>query len=269
MGIFSTVPTKSALKKAIKKGRVFVNGKEASTAIQIRGNEIITLHAPAPISSGKQLVMPLEVLYEDDDLAVIHKPAGILVSGNHFRTISNALEQNLNQSAKLDAVRPQPVHRLDYPTTGVLLVGKTSSSITALNSLFEQQQVSKTYLAITIGDMPLQGSLTTPIHTKKAHSDYTVLKTVPSARFGKLNLVSLSPKTGRRHQLRIHLAGLGNPILGDQHYGQTPLILKGKGLYLHAFSLELPHPITGKRMVFKKDLLPKFHSIFPKDQESL
>ena len=264
IGIFNTIPSRSALKKAIKKGRVFVDGNPATTGILIKGNEVITLKKPStPSGSGKQLILPLNVIFEDEHLAVIYKPAGILVSGNSFKTISNALEQNLIQSSRTDAVRPYPVHRLDYPTTGALLIGKTSSSIAALNKMFEEKRVSKTYLAITIGPMIPKGSVTNKIALKEAHSDYEVLRTVYSRRFGRLNLVSLSPKTGRRHQLRIHLASLGNPILGDQQYGRAPLILKGKGLYLHALSLELMHPFTREKLHIKTKLPSKFDAIFP------
>ena len=151
-------------------------------------------------------------------MAAIHKPAGILVSGNSFKTIAAALPQNLNPSSLLDAALPQPAHRLDYATTGVLLVGKTNTSIRALNKLFEDKAIHKTYYAVTIGAMPTKGEITSPIDGKASNSKYSVKKTVPSERFGQLNLVKLEPKTGRRHQLRKHLLHIGNPILGDATY---------------------------------------------------
>jgi 23S rRNA pseudouridine1911/1915/1917 synthase len=199
---------------------------------------------------------------EDAYLAILHKPAGILVSGNGFKTIANALPQNLQQSNLPDATKPQPVHRLDYATTGILLVGKTSSSIRALNELFEDKKVEKTYYAVTIGTMNKEGIITSEVDGKECQSNYEVLKSVSSERFGKLNLVKLDPKTGRRHQLRKHLASIGNPILGDKEYGIEPLILNGKGLYLHAFSLKFTHPFT-KEEVYLKDALPeRFQKIF-------
>ena len=136
-----------------------------------------------------------------------------------------------------DATTPQPVHRLDYATTGILLVGKTNNSIRALNKLFEDKTIKKTYYAITIGKMyQKNGVVTSNINGKTAKSYYKVIQTVESKRFEKLNLVELSPATGRRHQLRIHLSEIGNPILSDKTYGTEPLILKGKGMYLHAYS---------------------------------
>lgn len=193
---------------------------------------------------------------------MIHKPAGILVSGNRFKTIANALAQNIQRSMLPNATTPQPVHRLDYATTGLLLVGKTSSSIRALNGLFEDKAIKKTYYAVTIGEMNPRGKITSAIDGKKAQSTYTVSKSVPSKRFGKLNLVKLKPKTGRRHQLRKQLSGIGNPILGDTAYGIENLILNGKGLYLHAYSLQFIHPFTNKKVYFRDEFPQRFKKIF-------
>lgn len=195
---------------------------------------------------------------------MIHKPAGILVSGNSFKTIANALVQNIKQSNLPDATKPQPVHRLDYATTGILLVGKTSGSIRTLNRLFEDKKIEKTYYAVTIGDMNVNGNISSEIDGKTSESRYTVLESVSSKRFGKLNLVKLKPKTGRRHQLRKHLSSIGLPILGDVVYGIDNLILSGKGLYLHAYSLNFIHPITNKQVYLKDELPIKFHKIFKK-----
>lgn len=153
------------------------------------------------------------------------------MSGNSFKTIAHALAQNIKPSTLADAAKPQPVHRLDYATTGILLVGKTSSSIRSLNKMFEDKNVEKTYYAVTIGQMNNEGKITSEIDCKQAQSYYKLIASVTSKRFGKLNLVKLSPKTGRRHQLRKHLSSIGNPILGDADYGTENLILKGKGLY--------------------------------------
>lgn len=201
---------------------------------------------------------------------MIHKPAGILVSGNSFKTIANALAQNIQPSTLLDATKPQPVHRLDYATTGVLLVGKTSSSIRALNKMFEDKKVEKTYYAVAIGEMNDRGNITSEIEGKKSKSKYKLLESVSSKRFGKLNLVKLKPQTGRRHQLRKHLSSIDNPILGDAAYGIENLILNGKGLYLHAYSLGFIHPFTKKQVYVKDELPQKFLKIFiPKIVESL
>ena len=263
VGIFNTIPTKSGIKKAIKKKLIFINDCIATTAQFMLGGEKITLYQSEISSDFKRLVFDLEVIFEDDYLAIINKPAGVLASGNKFKTIDNALQQNLQKSTQLDAVRPRPSHRLDYPTTGLLLVGKTSASILALNKLFENKEILKTYFAITIGIMKASGSIQIPIDKKVAVTDYVVLESVKSDRFTVLNLVKLSPKTGRRHQLRKHVSALGNPILGDKEYGKEGFILNGKGLYLHAGILEFTHPFTMQKMRIEKELPNKFKKIIP------
>lgn len=195
---------------------------------------------------------------------MIHKPAGILVSGNSFKTIANALAQNIKGSNLPDATTPQAVYRLDYATTGILLVGKTSSSIRALNKMFENKEVKKTYYAVTIGEMNYRGKITSEVDGKKSQSNYTLCESVPSERFGKLNLVLLEPQTGRRHQLRKHLSNIGNPILGDKEYGIENLILNGKGLYLHAYSIKFIHPFTNEEVHLEDEFPKRFKKIFIK-----
>ncbi|WP_317172507.1 RluA family pseudouridine synthase [Olleya marilimosa] len=210
----------------------------------------------------KNFVFKLDVLFEDEYLAAIHKPAGLLVNGNSFKTIANALTQNITRSTLSDVTKPQPVHRLDFPTTGILLIGKTSSSIRALNTLFKNRAIKKTYYAVTIGVMQPEGIITTIVDGKTSKSKYKVLQTVDSVRFKKLNLVQLEPFTGRRHQLRKHLSGIGNPILGDKDYGFENLILNGKGLYLHAYSLQFTHPFTNENLYLKDELPKRFKKLF-------
>ncbi|WP_375558883.1 RluA family pseudouridine synthase [Bernardetia sp. OM2101] len=250
----------------MKKNYITVNDKPATTATFITGGEMIVLSIPKDENKGKskrELIFPLKVLFEDEYLAVIHKPAGILVSGNAFKTIANALPQNLKPSTLEDATIPQPVHRLDYGTTGVLLVGKTASSIRALNKLFEDKEIEKMYYAITIGKMKeLEGIINTEVDEKESKSDYKIIKSVKSERFDFLNLVKLKPQTGRRHQLRKHLASIGNPILGDREYGKEGLILNGKGIYLHACRLEFVHPFTKETIFIKSELPHKFLKLF-------
>ena len=264
VGIFKTLPTKSGVKKAIKKKLISINGDIATTALFILGEEKVILFESEDSSNFKRLQLTLDVIFEDDYLAIINKPAGILVSGNKFKTISNALDQNLIKSRQLDAVKAKPIHRLDYPTTGLLLIGKTNASIIALNKLFEYKQIKKTYFAITIGQMEVSGIINTLIDNKNSETHYEVLKTVVSKRFEYLNLVKLSPKTGRRHQLRKHMLSLGNPILGDKEYCNEKLILNGKGMYLHAGILEFIHPFTKQQIKIKKDFSNKFKKIFTK-----
>lgn len=246
----------------MKKDYITVNGIIATSATYITGDETICLSIPENSIPKTKLVFKLNVLFEDDYLAVIHKPAGILVSGNTFKTIVNALPQNLKWSTLQDATKPQPVHRLDYPTTGLLLIGKTSSSIRELNKLFEDKKIKKAYYATTIGAMQPKGKITSDIDGKKSLSNYKVRASVISKRFGALNLVKLKPKTGRKHQLRKHLTSIGNPILGDKDYAIEPFVLKGKGLYLHAYALKFTHPFTNKKLSIKDELPERFKKIF-------
>ncbi|WP_430426511.1 RluA family pseudouridine synthase [Maribacter litoralis] len=263
VGVFQQIATKSALKKALKKSLITVNGQIASSATVIKGGERIEYQFTSDQRTKTRLVLKLDVVYEDEYLAVINKPAGILVSGNGFKTVTNALVQNLNPSKAADAVSPQPVHRLDYATTGLLLVGKTSSVITELNRLFEFKKIAKEYTAVTIGAMQPEGSIELKIDDKPACSTFKVMASVASERFSFLNLVALSPHTGRRHQLRKHLLSIGHPILGDATYYLDGLQLKGKGMYLHASKLQFIHPITHEEMNISSSLPKKFIKLFP------
>ena len=260
--LFTSIPTKSALKKALRKNQIRVDGEIATTATMIRGGETISFSPGTIKKVDSTFDLNLRILYEDNHLAAIFKPAGVLVSGNSYRTIANALPQTLKQSEQDDPVSPQPVHRLDYATTGILLVGKTAESIRRLNKLFEEKQIRKTYYAVTVGVMEMGGTIDKSIADKVAITDYTVEAVVDSERFNKLNLVKLLPKTGRRHQLRIHLSGIGNPILGDRDYSPESLLLKGKGMYLHAYSLEFLHPFTREKLLLSAPIPKRFTKIF-------
>ena len=262
VGIFNTIPTKSGIKKAIKKGLIFIDGSLASTSKYISGGEKIELFESENSSTFERLELDIEVLFEDETLAIVYKPAGILVSGNKFVTIANGLAQNLKKSTLADAVKPQPIHRLDYPTSGLLLVGKTSTAITALGKLFKEKEIQKTYFAVTIGKMNSEGTIKLPIDEKESETAFEVLQSVISERFKHLNLVKLSPKTGRKHQLRKHLFSLGNPILGDKEYFLEGKVLNGKGLYLHAATLDFIHPFTKTPISISKELPKKFNKIF-------
>ena len=263
VGIFNTIPTKSSIKKAIKKELIFIDGILASTSKFISGGEKIELYLSEKSSTFERLKLDIEVLFEDDYLAIIYKPAGILVSGNKFVTIANGLTQNLKKSNQPDAVKPQPIHRLDYPTSGLLLIGKTSNSITELGKLFEEKEIQKTYFAISIGKMNPKGFINSPVDDKIAETEFKVLKSVSSERFEFLNLVKLFPKTGRKHQLRKHLLAHKNPILGDKEYFLENKILNGKGLFLHAASLDFIHPFTKEKISISKENPKKFKKVFP------
>lgn len=257
------IPSRKGMKKALDKGWVRINGKSASTGDFLSGGETIELTVSEE-KTRPEIDLDLEVIFEDDFLAIINKPAGIEVSGNRKWTIENALKRNLKPSSQPDALTyPEAIHRLDYPTTGALLIGKTRKSVSELNRMFAEKDIRKTYLAVSIGEMEAEGVVDSPIDGKESVSRFKVLNSVLSERFRKLNLLELNLETGRRHQLRKHLSSIGNPILGDRDYGIDGMILKGKGLYLHSRSLHFKHPFTDEQLAVDAPIPKKFPKLFP------
>jgi 23S rRNA pseudouridine1911/1915/1917 synthase len=266
--MFSNSPTKSGLKKAIKNNLVKINGVNAATGTFLIGGEKIDLYQKQQNTTKPSIQIALQIIYEDAHLALVNKPAGITVSGNKKWTLENALASNLKKSSETDALtRPEPIHRLDHPTSGILLIGKTSKAVIALNKMFEEKTIQKTYYAVTIGKMKIQGSLNTPIDNKPSATDYKIENSLISERFEFLNLLCLTPHSGRKHQIRKHLSEQGNPILGDSLYGIEGEILKGNGLYLHAYSLCFIHPITKEKILYTAPLTKKFTRLFPEFQK--
>ncbi len=250
VGRFEAIPSRKGVKKAIKRGAIRVNGEAATTGYWVQPGDRIELYEVE--SPPRALELLLEVVWEDDDLAVVIKPAGLTVSGNQYRTLENALVYNLQPSSLPDARPwPRPVHRLDALTSGLVLTAKTASAEIALRRQFAERQVGKTYQAVVAGDLPDAGRIEAPLDGKAAVTDYRVLACAYSQRNGRLCRVALHPVTGRTHQLRRHLAGRGNPILGDKLYGEPGNVLKGKGLFLAAVGLDFIHPRSGERIEVK------------------
>ncbi len=243
IGVFELCPTKSSIKKAIKQKQVKVNGKDTQTGYWIKKGDVITFETDYSIY--KPLELDLPIIFEDEYFAVIHKPAGISVSGNLFYTIENALSYNLKESNQSDAIRPQPTHRLDNQTSGLLIIAKTKKARIRLGEMFENKSIQKIYHALVIGDIKISGEIDTIVDKKSASTLFEKVKSIPSLKNKHLSLVKLFPKTGRTHQLRIHLSSIGFPILGDKLYGQEGMILKNKGLFLCSTGLLFIHPILG------------------------
>ena len=250
--------TRNYIKKIIKAGYIMIDGSIAFTANWVESGQKIEFIQPN-IQPAKIYELQMPVIYEDEYLAVINKPAGIKVSGNCFRTIENALLNNLSPSQLPTAlVMPQPVHRLDALTSGLLLIAKTRPVRITLGEMFAEHNIMKTYRAIVIGKTPLQDTISFPLQDKKAVTHYNRIKLIPSLRDNHLSLLELKPETGRTHQLRIHLSESGFPILGDKLYGNPGHIYKGKGLFLSATGLQFVHPITKNQIDIKIDPTPKF-----------
>ncbi len=265
--IFPTIVSRKGVKKAISREEILVDGIKTSTGHWVKvGQKIELLESNA--NPPKEYNLKLEIVFEDEFLAVINKPAGIPVSGNQFRTIQNAIIGNVKLSKEEDALRwPKPVHRLDGPTSGLLIIAKTAKALVVLGQQFEQKTIQKKYVAILMGKAPESGVVDSDVDGLKSLSEYKTLKTIESLKSKYLSLVELSPKTGRTHQLRIHMSSVGLPILGDKIYGNEGNVLEGKGLFLCALSLDLKHPITEEALNLAISIPNKFSSLWDREQK--
>ena len=265
-GIFLQLPNRTRIKKAIKKGGVRLNGAVVETGRWVKPGDLIELFDLGE-RPPKVFPMELEVVYEDEYLAVIWKPAGIIVSGNQYQTIYNALGHNIGQSLQKDALPwPQPVHRLDAPTTGLMLVAKTIQARIKLGALFENREIQKTYQAIVVGEIQKEGALSSPVNGQAAQTVYKPINVIPSLKNNFLTWLELSPLTGRTHQLRVHLANFGHPIVGDKLYSPPGNVLKNKGLFLSATGLAFKHPILGIAMNIQHSAPAKFFALFTREK---
>lgn len=267
-GIFVQLPSRNSVKKAIRKGLIRLEGNRGYTGDWVLPGQQIELLEMTTKKTRRWFNLTLEVLYEDDHLAVVVKPAGYPVSGKSFQTIENALPLNLQPSMAPDvASQPRVVHRLDVPTSGLLLIAKTKSARAHLGAQFEAKTIQKRYQALVRGIPPTMGSINTPIDGKAAYTRYQRLRTVPSLRNQQISLMDLYPQTGRTHQLRRHMVELGHPILGDDLYGEKGNVLKGKGLFLRAVELHFDHPETGERQLYQLPCPTKFIKFLDREQQ--
>ena len=242
--IFQLIKSRKGIKNAISRGEILVNNEKSSTGHWVKSGQKIEL-LESTINPPKAYNLKLEIVYEDEHFAVINKPAGIPVSGNQYRTIQNALIGNIIPSNEKDALRwPKPVHRLDSPTSGLLLIAKTAFTLVKLGQHFQNKKIQKKYRAIVIGKLPKSGRIDFEIEGKLAQTNYELIRVVPSLRNKYLSLVELFPKTGRTHLLRIHLSKLGFQIMGETLYGNEGEVFRGNGLFLTAIGLTFQHAVT-------------------------
>lgn len=260
------IPSNSGVKKAIKKGLILLNGKIAETGTWIKFGQVIEL-IEDPSIKPKVYKFKLDVIFEDEHFAAINKPPGITVSGNSFKTIFNALPYNLKESNEIDTLfKPTPVHRLDNQTSGILLIAKTKTAQIELGNQFENKTIQKIYCTIVIGEVLNKQIIELPIENKEAETSFEIIKIVKSLKYKNLSCLKVFPKTGRTHQIRIHLASIGHPILGDKLYGEKELIHKGKGLFLTASEISFLHPKTFEKVTLKIDVPNKFNSLLVREK---
>tara|TARA_Y100000385_G_scaffold190801_1_gene197232 strand:+ start:7318 stop:8208 length:891 start_codon:yes stop_codon:yes gene_type:complete len=265
--VFEKILTKSSLKKFIKKGLILIDDKNAKSGDRLAVGMIVKL-IDKEESPPKPLDFKLDIIFQDEHIAVINKPAGIEVSGNKYFTIQNALVANIKISKEIDALKwARPVHRLDYPTSGLLIVAKTKSALSNIGKQFENRTIRKKYRALLAGRLKKRGSINTAIANQNALTKYEVINYSRSLKTEWITEANLYPHSGRRHQLRIHMSNIGHPVVGDKNYGDGP-ILKGKGLFLSATDIELSHPKTGELILFSIEPPKKFKSFLMAQQKN-
>jgi len=252
--------SRGQVQRDVRAGHVTVSGtviRQSSYRLQSNDEIVWILHdrpalRPAPIH--------LDILYEDDDLVAVDKPTGLVVhpgAGTDEPTLVEGLLWNRSLPPSDDPVRPGIVHRLDKETSGVLVAAKTPAALSELQRQFAARSVTKSYLAVVQGTFrEEEGTIDAPVgrnpaaprrmsvrpQGRVARTEFRVLR-----RLGGSTLLLAQPRTGRTHQLRVHLSYIGHPVVGDSVYGKG----EAERLYLHAWRLTVRHPVTGERLTFE------------------
>lgn len=260
------IASRSFGERLIKNGLVSVDNKKVDKSFRVSGGQSVTYQIPEPEEAEVEPQdIPIKIIYEDNDLAVVDKPAGLVVHpsyGHWDNTLVNALLYHLKNLSTIGGVRrPGIVHRLDKDTSGLMLVAKNDNSHQVLSEAIKKREVVRDYLALVSGNFKEKRfSIEAPIgrspkDRKKmavveggryAKTDAEVLK-----QYEKFTLLKLSLVTGRTHQIRVHLSYIGHPVVGDRVYGKADNSLGLKRPFLHAYKLSFTHPITGKSMNFE------------------
>ena len=274
--------SRSAVQKHIEEGRVFLDGEMAdSKKYTVSGKEKVTVELPEPeILEVKAQNIPLDIVYEDDDVLVVNKPKGMVVhpaAGNPDGTLVNAVMYHCGDSLSSinGVVRPGIVHRIDKDTSGLLMIAKNDAAHNSLAAQLAEHSITRKYTAVVYNNFKEdEGTVDEPIgrdpknrqrqcviytNSRAAVTHYRVLE-----RFGKYTLVECVLETGRTHQIRVHMAYIKHPLLGDELYGPAKNPYGVKGQMLHAGVLGFVHPKTGEYMEFERPAPDKFLNIVGK-----
>lgn len=279
--------SRARIQQLIQSENVLVNDKPAKSSLRLRGDERVAIVGQLKVAPLRAMAeeIPLEVIYEDSDLAIVNKPAGMMVhagagateAARNRGTLVNALLHRFGQlSAVGGDLRPGIVHRLDRATSGLIIVAKNDGAHRKLSTEFSQRQVKKTYIALVHGWVKNdRGTINSSISRdrlrrtrmttrgsrgREAITHYTVTKRIDS-EYGKFSLLEVRIDTGRTHQIRVHLSSLGHPVAGDTLYGapremrsRTKKLISLDRNFLHSARLELKHPRTGEVLSFSSPL---------------
>lgn len=277
--------TRSYIKKLFGGGNVIINGKPSKPSQPVkRGDGAEVVLPDAEEYSAKPEDIPLDIVYEDKDIAVVNKPQGMTVhagNGNYEGTLVNALLFRLDSLSGINGVlRPGIVHRIDKDTSGLLVVAKNDSAHLNLSKQIEEKTCRRTYLALLEGNVKEEsGTITTyigrdprdrlkmavvdPAKGKIAITDFKVLKRYKQG----FTLCRFDLRTGRTHQIRVHARHMGHPVVGDMVYGIKKQKFHLNGQLLHAWRLQLTHPSTGEEMTFEAPLPDYFKAALSKLEE--
>lgn len=274
--------SRSFIQKLIEDGNLTVNGKSCTKKkyLTIAGDRV-ELRIPEPEQLKIEAEnIPLEIVYEDDDVLVVNKPKGMVVHpavGNYTGTLVNAVMYHCGErlSSINGVIRPGIVHRIDKDTSGLLVVAKDDETHRALSEKMSRHDILREYHAVVYGNLKedsgfVEASIgrdkndrkkmaVTDQNAKYAYTEWRVLE-----RFGNFTYIACRLKTGRTHQIRVHMASIGHPLAGDPVYGPRSCITELHGQCLHAKMLGFEHPATGQWMEFDSDLPPYFEKYLQK-----